>query len=111
MSLLSRRKVLAFGAAGGVAAAATAAHAASFGNPERASARGGERQIRTSANPGPQIPLSPASSRKPRTRRRRDVGDLPSLVPSTPPTSGSRTAAGRARSRRPTSRSPRRNPA
>jgi oxalate decarboxylase len=76
MSLLSRRKVLAFGAAGGVAAAATAAHAASFGNPD-APPQGAVNAKFGLSDPGPQNPA--LASQFPQTQNppATDVGDLP----------------------------------
>ncbi|HYZ48391.1 MAG TPA: cupin domain-containing protein [Sphingomonas sp.] len=77
MNPFSRRDVLALGAAGAVAAGASAAHAASFGDPDRPP-QGAVNANRASArDPGPQNPTLasqfPDSQNPPAT----DVGDMP----------------------------------
>jgi oxalate decarboxylase len=76
MSLLSRRKILAFGAAGGVAAAATAAHAASFGNPD-APPQGAVNAKFGLSDPGPQNPALASQFPQTQSPPATDVGDLP----------------------------------
>lgn len=77
MDPLSRRQMLALGAAGGAVAAATAAHAASFGNPDQPAEGAINANKAGLTDPGPKNPaLSgqfPAFESPPPT----DVGDMP----------------------------------
>jgi oxalate decarboxylase len=77
MISLSRRKILAMGAAGGFAAAATAAHAGTFGNPDAPAQGAINAKPGALSDPGPQNPALdsqfPSSENPPAT----DVGDIP----------------------------------
>ncbi len=78
MSIMSRRNVLALGAAGGVVAAG-ATHAATFGNPDRPAEGPINASPEASRDPGPQDPdlarSFPSATNPPAT----DVGDLPNF--------------------------------
>jgi oxalate decarboxylase len=77
LNLFSRRKILALGAAGGVAVAATAAHAATFGNPDEPPQGAVNAKPGALSDPGPQNPALnsqfPSSENPPAT----DVGSMP----------------------------------
>jgi oxalate decarboxylase len=77
MEPVSRRNLLSLGAAGGAVFAATAAHAASFGNPDRPPEGAINASPMSQSNPGPKNPVLegqfPDSGSPPAT----DVGDMP----------------------------------
>jgi oxalate decarboxylase len=77
MDPLSRRGVLAFSAAGAVAAAASTAKAAAFGNPDAPPQGAVNANAGSFRDPGPQNPALtsqfPSSVNRPAT----DVGDMP----------------------------------
>jgi oxalate decarboxylase len=77
MDTLSRRRILALGAAGGVMAATTAAHAATFGNPDEPPQGAINANSAGLSDPGPQNSALdsqfPSSESPPAT----DVGDIP----------------------------------
>jgi oxalate decarboxylase len=77
MDQFSRRKILALGAAGGVAVAATAAHAATFGNPDEPPQGAINAKPDALSDPGPKNPVLnsqfPSSENPPAT----DVGGMP----------------------------------
>jgi oxalate decarboxylase len=77
MDALSRRKILALGAAGAVVAGASAASAASFGNPDQPPQGAVNANAGSLRDPGPQNPALasqfPAAQNPPAT----DIGDMP----------------------------------
>ncbi|MFG1463168.1 cupin domain-containing protein [Xanthobacter sp. DSM 24535] len=79
MQDLSRRKLLALGAAGTAAVAATAAHAASFGNPDQPPQGAVNSSPGALSNPGPRNPALEAQFPSFQNPPATDVGGMPMM--------------------------------